>query len=90
LGFALRLCSGWGGEPVEPFEICYLVFGIFIKFKTLLYSFNDTPERLASDDAALSSGMKLLMQFFEVFAGDVGIYLRRRYIHMPEHNLHGS
>ncbi len=40
--------------------------------------------------AILSSGMELLMQFFEVFAGDVGIYLRRRYIHMPEHNLHGS
>ena len=74
----------------DLFEICYLVLGIFIKFKTLLNSFNDTPERLASDDAALSPGMKLLMQIFEVFAGDVCIYLRRRYIHMPEHYLHGS
>ena len=38
----------------------------------------------------LSSWMKLLMQIFEVLAGDMGIYLSRRYIHMTEHYLHGS
>jgi len=44
---------------------------------TLIYSFNCTPERPAFDDAISSSRMKFLMQIFEVFAGDVGIYLRR-------------
>lgn len=34
--------------------------------------------------------MELLVQIFEVLAGDMGIYLSRRYIHMTEHYLHGS
>ena len=34
--------------------------------------------------------MKLAVQILEVLAGDVGVYLSRRYIHMTEHYLHGS
>ncbi len=40
--------------------------------------------------AMLPSRMKLLVQILEVFAGDVGVYLSRRNIHMTEHYLHGS
>jgi hypothetical protein len=68
-----------GGEPVEPFVIWFLELGIltvFIRFVNHLHS-GFCLVKWHGHAVLLSSWMKLLMQIFEVFAGDVGIYLRR-------------
>ena len=80
----------------DLFEIWFLVLGISMVFIDLFDQVSAVKHLLYNKVLRGSfyhgspSGMKLLMQIFEVFAGDMGIYLSRRYIHMTEHYLHGS
>jgi len=69
--------------PNNLFEIYILVLGISMVFIDLLDSVSTVKQLLhnkglrESFSHGLPSGVKLLMQIFEVLAGDMGIYLSR-------------
>ena len=61
----------------DLFVIWFLELGILNVIIRSLFHIHSGRYRVNGPVAILSSGMKLLVQLFEVLAGDVGVYLRR-------------